>query len=293
VASEKGRAEFTLVSLVRGRVGVLAVPLGKGSGSVTTFARADGFFEVPANVEYVEAGQEVEVTLLGRDLAPADVVVVGSHCVGLDLLVARLAASGLTAKVIATGSRGGLEAARFGACDAAPIHLFDAATGTYNAPFLERGMRLLPGYGRRQGIAYRSEHASRWESGTVEDALRRAATDPTLRIAQRNPGSGTRALVEAFFALGGATSPRPPGWSGAYRSHTAVAAAIAQGRADYGVCLEQAARAAGLGFRPWVEERYDFVVPADRWDAPGAKAFRAALQDPRTRAALREAGFLA
>ena len=82
MASEDGRAEFTLVSLVRGRDGLVAFPLGKGSGSVTTFASADGFFEIPPTPSTSTAGETVDVTLLGRDVEPADLVVVGSHCIG-------------------------------------------------------------------------------------------------------------------------------------------------------------------------------------------------------------------
>jgi putative molybdopterin biosynthesis protein len=290
MASERGRTEFTLVNLVRGRAGLVAFPLGKGSGSVTTFARADGFFEVPESVEYVEPGEAVEVTLLGRDVAPADVVVVGSHCTGLDVVAGHLADRGLTVKVLAVGSRGGLAAALEGACDAAPIHLFDPATGRYNEPFAGDGLRLVRGWRRLQALAFRPEHAARFADGSVEDAFLRAAGDPRLRLANRNPASGTRALVDDLFDRAGVLA-RPPGWSATYRSHTAVAAAVAQGRADYGVCLEPVARAAGLRTRPWKEERYDFLVPADRWDAPGAVALRDALGRPEVRGALERAGF--
>jgi putative molybdopterin biosynthesis protein len=59
-----------------------------------------------------------------------------------------------------------------------------------------------------------------------------------------------------------------------------VAAAIAQGRADYGVSLESAARGAGLVWLPWREERYDLLVPEERWERPGVAALREALADP-------------
>jgi putative molybdopterin biosynthesis protein len=292
IPSERGRAEFTLVSLVRGRGDLLAVPMGKGSGSVTSFARADGFFEIPADTEFAEEGDEVEVTLISPDLRPADLVVIGSHCTGLDVILGDLAARGLTAKVIHVGSRGGLEAARRGACDIAPMHLFDAITGSYNTPFVEEGTRLQIGYGRRQGLAYRPEHASLLgEDGDPSDvpgALCAAAVDPDLRIANRNPASGTRQLIEHLLA---GVDGRPPGWSTSYRTHNAVAAAVSQGRSDYGVCLEGVARAAGLCWRPLADERYDFLIPDERWDQPGVAAFREALGRESVRAGLCEKGF--
>ena len=74
------------------------------------------------------------------------------------------------------------------------------------------------------------------------------------------------------------------------RNHNAVAAAIVQGRADWGVTLERVARSAGLGFIPVQHEQYDFVAPAARIRRPAVKAFRARLSDPRTREALARLG---
>ncbi|MDA1194314.1 MAG: molybdopterin biosynthesis protein [Planctomycetota bacterium] len=286
VASEQGRREFNLVNLVRGRSGWLAFPLGKGSGSITTFARADGFFDIPADVEYVEAGHVVEVTLLGRDVRPADLVVIGSHCPGVDRILSHLARAGLDAKVLAVGSRGGIDAAAEDACDVAPIHLFDPASDTWNAPFAPEGVRVLSGYMREQGLAFRAADRALYAQAPVDDALRAALGDHTRRVANRNRASGTFLALERFVAPG----PLPPGWTTAYRSHTAVASAIAQGRADYGICIAQAASAAGLAWLPWREERLDFLVPAERWDSPAVAAFRAALAEPSVRAALAAIG---
>ena len=84
VNSERGRTEYLLVSLVRTDEGLAAYPMGKGSGSVTTFSRADGFVTIPQHQEIVEAGTTVAVQTAGRGVEPADLVVIGSHCVGLD-----------------------------------------------------------------------------------------------------------------------------------------------------------------------------------------------------------------
>ncbi len=285
ITSDRGRREFTLVSLVRAHDAWVAYPMGRGSGSVTTFARADGFFEIPSNVEYVDAGEAVDVTLLGRELAPADLVLVGSHCTGLDIVLAAMPAS-MNVKVITTGSLGGLHALEDGACDIAPVHLLDPASHEWNAP--PDGARKLDGYQRRQGPAYRTEHEAHFAGEDVNSGLKDVVRQADLRFANRNPASGTRVIVNALVD----GLAKPPGWSSAYRSHTAVAAAIAQHRADYGICLEQAAHGAGLGWRPWREEHYDFLVRIDAWEKPAVRAFREVLAKPEVRTALKQAGFV-
>jgi putative molybdopterin biosynthesis protein len=282
VNSERGRTEYVLVNLVEGPDGPLAFPLGKGSGSVTTFSRADGVVTIAREREYLDAGAIVPVLRLGRRTEPADLVVVGSHCIGLDALLCRLAReSGLRSKTIWVGSQGGLVAAGQGACDLAGIHLLDPATDRYNAPFLPEGVRLLPGYGRMQGVVFRAGEA------IADRPLAGLAADPALRLVNRNRGSGTRVLIDGLLA-----GHRPPGYAVEVKSHNAVAAAVAQGRADWGVAIEPVARAYGLGFRPLRAEHYDFAVPEARWDRPAVAAFRALLSRPDTRDELARLGFL-
>lgn len=292
VRSERGRMDFQLVSLLPGRGEQIAVPLGRGSGSVTTFARADGFFALAADEEYAEAGELVEVTWLGRDLEPAALTIVGSHCMGLDLVLDRVASDAWPLRVLAVGSKSGLHAASQGATDVAPIHLYDAPSMSWNRPFLPPRTSLVRGYIRTQGIAVRAEDAERFgtAAGDAEAWLAAALASP-LRIANRNPGSGTRVLLDAWREERGLTEQRPAGWSTSYRTHTAVAAAVAQGRADYGICLEQAAAAQQLAFIPWRDEHYDFVVPDERRDGAGVQAFIEALASPEVTAALEAAGF--
>src|SRR5262249_2646769 len=136
-------------------LGYTAYPMGKGSGSVTAFSRADGFVVIPRQREFLEAGDAVSVHLLSRHVRPADLVVIGSHCVGLDYLLGLLEQRGLRTKFLAVGSTGGLHAARRGECDLAGVHLLDPKTDTYNAPFVGEDLILVEGYGRHQGFVYR------------------------------------------------------------------------------------------------------------------------------------------
>ena len=145
IASELGRTEFVMVSLVEGADGLIAYPTGKGSGAITSFAQADGFLRIDALAEQLPAGAQAEVTLFTPHVRVPDLVIVGSHCTGLDLVTAPLARAGLVVRSIAVGSLGGLAAAKRGECDFAPIHLFDEKTETYNTPYLADGLELVAG----------------------------------------------------------------------------------------------------------------------------------------------------
>src|SRR5262249_52011270 len=161
-----------------------------------------------------------------------------------------------------------LNAARRGECDLAGIHLLHPETGVYNRPYLTEDLVLLAGYGRAQGIVYRPGDAH-FQGVTLAEGVSRALADPACGLVNREPGSGTRVLIDRL--LGAA---RPPGYLTEARSHNAVAAAVAQGRADWGLAIAGVAQAAGLGFLPVQDEQYDFVVPRARWERPAVRAFR-------------------
>ena len=283
--SERGRTEYLLVGLVQGPDGPSAYPMGKGSGSVTAFSGADGFITIDQHTEILDAGSTVSVQLLGQRLEPADLVIIGSHCVGLDLLIGRLMRQGIRTKVLYVGSMGGLAAAKRGECDIAGIHLMDPATGAYNRPLLTSSLSLVPGYGRMQGIVHRRDDA-RFAGTKPEDAVAAALRDPACVMVNRNAGSGTRILIDRLL-----DGHRPTGYGTQTKSHNAVAVAVAQGRADWGVAIDTVARQYDLGFIPLQEEQYDFVVPAARLERPAVRAFRALLDDAGVREALRALGF--
>jgi putative molybdopterin biosynthesis protein len=191
---------------------------------------------------------------------------------------------GVRSKFLAVGSLAGLDAARRGECDIAGVHMVDPATGEYNRPFLTEGLDLIRGYGRLQGIVYRTGDG-RFDGRSAEDAIAGAIRDPDCAMVNRNQGSGTRALIDRL--LGGA---RPPGYAVQPRNHNAVAAAVVQGRADWGVTLDTVARTAGLGFIPIQAEQYDFIVPRSRLERPAIVAFKALLQKAEIRGALKRLG---
>jgi putative molybdopterin biosynthesis protein len=307
VNSEIGRTEYLLVGLVdvgrdashvgrdadpsavalaeaEGAPALTAYPMGQGSGSVTTFSRADGFATIGRHEEIVDAGTVVDVQLLGRHLQLADLVVIGSHCVGLDYLLGALEQRGIRTKFMAVGSSAGLSAVKRGEADVAGVHLLDAQSGEYNRPFLTDALHLVRGYARLQGIVFRKGDL-RFEAHTAHEAVMAAVEDAACVMVNRNQGSGTRALIDSLLA-----GARPPGYAVQPRNHNAVAAAVAQGRADWGMTLDTIARQAGLGFIPVQEEHYDFIVPRARLARPGVTALIALLDEPATREALEARG---
>ncbi|MGB3388013.1 MAG: substrate-binding domain-containing protein, partial [Pseudaminobacter sp.] len=195
------------------------------------------------------------------------------------------ARAGLTARSLAVGSLGGLSAARRGECDLAPIHLLDEKTQVYNEPYLVDGLELVPGWRRMQGIVFRPGDA-RFESRSIEGAIAAALADPSCLMVNRNQGAGTRILIDQLLG-----KARPDGYWNQPRSHNAVAAAVTQGRADWGVTIAPVANAAGLGFIPLAEEHYDFALVSARNERPAVQTFLEALQSAECRDALEEAGF--
>jgi putative molybdopterin biosynthesis protein len=274
-----------MVSLVEGDDGLIAYPSGKGSGAITSFAQADGFLKIDALADQMPAGSETDITLFTPHVRVPDLVIVGSHCTGLDIVTAPLARDGFSVRSISVGSLGGLGAAQRGECDLAPIHLLDDKTDTYNTPFLTQGLELVPGYRRMQGIVFRAGD-KRFEGLSAEAAIRAALQDPSCLMVNRNNGAGTRILIDRLLG-----DTRPDGYWNQPRSHNAVAAAVAQHRADWGMTIAPVAHAAGLGFIPFAEEHYDFALVTKRKQRPAVQAFLDALASQDVRTALERAGF--
>ena len=267
VNSEIGRTEYLLVGLIETEGLPAAYPMGKGSGSVTAFSRADGFVRIDRHQEIVDQGQTVEIHLLGKNVRPADLVVIGSHCVGLDYLIGQLHRQGFHCKLLSVGSTAGLDAVGRGECDLAGIHLLDEETGEYNRPFIREGVELIAGYGRTQGVLSRRGDA-RFEGLTAEEAIAGVKNDPACVMVNRNQGSGTRVLIDRLLA-----GAKPTGYSIQSRNHNAVAASVLQGRADWGIAIGSVVEDEKIGFLPLGVEQYDFAVASARRDRPAVQAF--------------------
>jgi putative molybdopterin biosynthesis protein len=104
-------------------------------------------------------------------------------------------------------------------------------------------------------------------------------------MVNRNAGAGTRVLIDRLLE-----GTRPAGYANQPKSHNAVAAAVAQGRADWGLAIEPVSKLYGLGFLPVSPEHYDFLIVESRRERPALQAFLAALGDEQVRTRIRELG---
>ena len=284
--SDKGRTEFNLVHLVRNEDGFSAYSTGKGSGSITGFARADGFMEIPRTTEMLEAGEDTTIHLLGESTRPSDLMIIGSHCVGLDFLLGEMQKRGVSCKFLAVGSMGGILAAQRGECDLAGTHLLDEASNQYNSHLLTAELALIKGYRRSQGLLFRKDD-SRFAlvKQNFQETIRQLMEDQNVRMINRNLGSGTRVLLDRLLA-----GQRPSGFFQEAKSHNSVAAAIAQKRADWGIAIRSVAEDSGLDFFPMQDEEYDFIIPNKRLNRPEVRQFINLLQEANIQTQLNKLG---
>ncbi|MCK5829804.1 MAG: molybdopterin biosynthesis protein [Methylococcales bacterium] len=288
VNSDVGRTEFLLVRLLENppedteyhRPTLTAYPIGKGSGSVTTFSHADGFVRIDRHVELLEAGSEVQVQLLSRDTKPADLVIIGSHCAGLDLLISLLKEKGIQARFMSVGSAAGLSAVKRGQCDIAGIHLFNIDNNTYNHSFMSAGLSLIQGYRRQQGLLFR-KNDPRFQGNNAKQIISKIKNDPSCLMINRNTGSGTRILIDQL--LDGSI---PNGYLVQTSNHRAVIAAIQQNRADWGIAIQSVADDDNIVFLPIKDENYDFMVADSRLHKKSIQVFIELLNDKATQASL-------
>jgi putative molybdopterin biosynthesis protein len=243
----------------------------------------------------VPEGEPVRVTPLVQTLKVADLTLIGSHCRGVDLALGLLRREhGLTAKVINVGSSAGVEACARGETDLAGVHLLDPRSGVYNRTALERlgadGV-LIKGYVRRQGIYFRKE-----DFPMAPPTLDFLAGKAELRMLNRTRGAGTRVLLDLLLdriAHDRGMSPAElratlAGYEAETRSHNAVAAAVASGRADWGLGIEAVAIAYGLGFGPLRDEEYDFLTLRNRLQREPVQAFLDVLKSSEFQRSLGE-----
>jgi putative molybdopterin biosynthesis protein len=275
------------VRVVAGRVGerLLAAPLARGAGVITSLVRADGLVVVPRGEQGIEAGSQVTVQLLrpASDLEHT-IFAIGSHDITLDLMAQFLAERRRRLASANVGSQAGLVALRRGEAHLAGSHLLDPQTGEFNLAYLPQYLpnvpvRVVALVGREQGLIVPRGNPKGIR--TLDDLTR-----PDVRYVNRQRGAGTRVLLDYQLNLKGISTSAILGYNQEEYTHLGVAAAVASGRADCGLGIAAAAQALDLDFLPLFSERYDLIIPLEHVDGPLLAPLFEVLNDPAFRKAV-------
>jgi len=272
VASKLGVEEFLRVKL--GTVGsrVVATPLARGAGCITTLTEADGIIRIPNHLEGLKIDEAVFAELL-RPLSSVEntIVVVGSHDNTLDILADQIREGyrSLSLSSSHVGSMGGLMAIKKGACHVAGSHLLDTEDGSYNISYIKK---LLPDVKvklthlvfRDQGLIVQKGNPKGIKG--IEDL-----GSDDLTFINRQAGSGTRILLDYRLKQLGIDPGAINGYENEEFTHMSVAVAVLSNAADVGLGIFAAAKALGLDFIPVVTEQYDLIIPEIYYESDNIK----------------------
>ncbi len=267
IPSKLGLEEFVRVKL--GKVGdtIVATPLPRGAGSITTITEADGIIRIPSHVEGIKEEETVTAELLKTPEEISNtIVVVGSHDNTLDVLADEIKAKNDQFRLSSShvGSLGGLMALKKGICHVAGSHLLDAKTGSYNISYIKRylpdlSVKVINLVVRQQGLIVPRDNPKKIKG--IEDLTRGDIT-----FINRQAGSGTRVLLDYRLDRLEIDPERIKGYNTEEFTHMSIAAYVLSGRSDCGLGIYAAARALDLGFIPIVTEQYDLVIPKRFFD---------------------------
>lgn len=290
LTSPMGVEDYVRVKL--GRVGekLIATPMGRGAGVISSLVRADGLLVVPAGREGIGEGSDVEVELL-RPLAEIQdtVVVIGSHDTALDLMASFLRRDGSSHYLSSAhvGSLGGLMALKRGEAHMAGVHLLDEATGDYNTAYLRRYLgrpALLVLLARReQGFLVPKGNPKGITS--FADLAREDVT-----YVNRQRGAGTRLLLDYHLKQAGISPSQVQGYTREEFTHLNVAATVKSGAADTGLGIYSAAKALDLDFIPITWEEYELCIPMELEQHPGIQAVLRLINQPAFQQAMSDMG---
>ncbi|MBF0101016.1 MAG: molybdopterin biosynthesis protein [Desulfobacterales bacterium] len=262
IPSKLGMDEFLRVKI--GNVGgkLVATPLSRGSGCITSITEADGMMRIPQNVEGIQEYESVEVELLRSETAIQNtIVIVGSHDNSLDVLEDQLKSDHKHIRMSSThvGSMGGLMAIKKGFCHVAGSHLLDPTDGSYNLSYIQKYLRDVPVQViqfvlRDQGLIIQKGNPKNIQG--IKDLCRN-----DIAFINRQPGSGTRILLDFELNRHGISKDSIHGYNVEESTHMAVAVAVQSGTVDVGLGIVAAANALKLDFIPIITEQYDLIIP--------------------------------
>ena len=238
---------------------LLVYPVDKGSGATTSLVEADGVVAVPPDVEYLDAGERVEVQLFSPDVRPPTVFGAGEDDPALSRLLDRLDRP----RYLGIGSRQGLRRLRDGITD------FAVVSGEAAVP---DGCREIGGWTREwglvvpagnpdgvEGLADLVDRDLQFVNRTTDSGVRTTLGDALAEIADER-GVDRHELVDAIR-----------GFDLAVRAHESPARNVLAGKADAGVGLRATADALGMGFVACGEEAVRVFANETRREKPGVE----------------------
>lgn len=285
ITSPPGDDDYVRVALGKVKGRLLAAPLSRGAGVISSLVRADGIALLPRGSQGVSAGDRVHIRLLrSLDEIERTILAIGSHDISLDLLAQFLAEKGRRLSSANVGSQGGLVALRREEAHMAGSHLLHPESGEYNVPYLEQyipgiPVRVITLVGRAQGLMVLKGNPKGIRS--LEDLPRK-----DISFVNRQRGAGTRVLLDYHLALLGINPDSIQGYNIEEYTHLAVAAAVVSGKADCGMGIAAAAQALNLDFVPLFQERYDLVIPLTSLEGGLLEPLLDCLQDEAFRRAV-------
>lgn len=285
LVSPAGDDDF--VRVVVGKVGdkLLAAPLSRGAGVITSLVQADGLALVPSGTQGMEAGEKIQVRMYrNRSEIDKTILAIGSHDLTLDLIAQFLAEHDRRLASANVGSQGGLVALRRGEAHIAGSHLLDPQDGTYNISYIRQYMPSIPVkvvalVGRDQGLIVKKGNPKGIKS--LKDL-----TNPEIQFVNRQRGAGTRVLLDYHLNLMSISKDSIAGYNQEEYTHLGIASAVASGRADCGLGVAAAAQALDLEFISLFQERYDLVIPKQFADGELLTPLFDLLMDARFREAV-------
>jgi putative molybdopterin biosynthesis protein len=285
LVSPPGDDDF--VRVVIGKVGekLLAAPLSRGAGVITSLVQADGLALIRSGKQGIEAGEKIQVRLYrSRAEIERTILAIGSHDLTLDLLSQFLAQHDRRLASANVGSQGGLIALRRGEAHLAGSHLLDPESGRYNISAIRQYLSDIPVtvialVGREQGLIVKPGNPKGIKG--LGDLGK-----PGVRFVNRQRGAGTRVLLDYHLKSMTIPSDSIVGYDQEEYTHLGVAAAVASGRADSGLGIAAAAQALDLEFVPLFQERYDLVIPKRFADGDLLAPLLGLLADPAFRKAV-------
>ena len=260
IASSLGEDEYIRVNLGIIDKKIVATPIKKGAGIISSLVKADGIILIPRFSEGLHQGEKVQVELLkNKGIIEKNILVSGSHDIALDLI-----SSYLNPKAFISssniGSIGGLITLSRNESHIAGIHLLDEITGDYNISFAKKYLNNKEKY-QIVNLAYRTQGFIVQRNNPKGIKSLQSLINKDIRFINRQKGSGTRILLDYKLKEENINPQNINGYDREEYTHLAVGAAILSKTADVGLGIYSSAVALGLDFIPLAEERYDLIIP--------------------------------